>query len=215
MANLQSIKKKGEKNTMVKYEYIIKAIEEEQKCKDYPKYYMARALTWVKTYTQTVTEIGTISKTLDGWSKDVRKFATEQTDISIERILEDMDRLDGEIPTYIKLTDGFHVLSQDFEKYAIIDEPWEYIVQQNPEIVETTKELVDWSSEHEREVAESKGIIIDTIENIDKGVRGVQLKAKKPVLKDRKKIIEKIDKSDKPITEITQYCKKLLKHNEE
>lgn len=200
------------------YDLIIKAIEdyvEEQKCSDYPKYYLTRALTWVKTYTQTVTEIGTISKTLDGWSTDVRKFTNEQTDITTERILEDMERLDGEMPTYITLTNGFHVLAQDFKRDAMIDYPWEYIVQQNPEIVEKTQKLVEWTAEHEREVARSKGIIIDTIESADNRIRGVQLKAKKPTLKDKKAIIDKIDKSDKPIYEITDYCKKLLEKTEE
>lgn len=200
------------------YENILKAIEEyveEQKCSDYPKYYLTRAMTWVKTYTQTVTEIGTIAKTLDGWTGEVKKFTTEQTDIDTERILEDMERLDGEMPTYIRLTNGFHVLAQDFEKYAMIDKPWEVIVQENPEIVEKTQKLVDWNAQHEREVAQSKGIIIDTIDSIDKRVRGVQLKAKKPTLKDKKAIIDKIDKSDKPIYEITDYCKKLLENIEE
>ena len=200
------------------YENILKAIEEyveEQKCSDYPKYYLTRAMTWVRTYTQTVTEIGTIAKTLDGWTGEVKKFTTEQTDITTERILEDMERLNGEMPTYVKLTEDFHVLAQDFEKYAMIDYPWEYIVQQNPEILEHTKKLAEWTAEHEREIAQRKGIIIDTIGKIDDGVRGVQLKAKKPVLKDKKAIIDKIDKSDKPIYEITDYCKKLLEYAEE
>ena len=200
------------------YDLIIKAIEdyvEEQKCSDYPKYYLTRAVTWVKTYTQTVTEIGTIAKTLDGWTGEVKRFTTEQTDIDTERILEDVERLDGELPTYIQLGEEYRVLTQDFEKYAMVDYPWEYIVQQNPEIMEQTQKLVDWTAEHEREIAQRKGIIIDTIGRIDDGVRGVQLKAKKPVLKNKKAIIDKIDKSDKPIHEITDYCKKLLEKTKE
>lgn len=193
----------------MKIKYIIRAIEEEiGKCSDYPKYYMKRIISTTVTIKQTVTEIKKTGDSLIEWGEHVQEY-DEST--NVQQMIKGMGK---SIKDYTEIITQAQTNSETFENLTMVDNPWQVIVEENPGIEKTLKDWSTWIGGNESEILKRKGVLLDNIEDLDKTIRQ-QGKAKKPTLKGKKQIIEKIEKSDQPIYKMAEYCENLLNKIEE